>query len=449
MAAMIDRRRFLLQAGGAVAAAFGGWQRALAAVAPPLVADRLRPDPDGVLDLPEGFDYTVLSRAGTLMDDGLLVPGGCDGMAAFAGEGGRVVLVRNHELDAQRGPMVGTAFGAGDARLANVDRARLYDAGGEGPSYGGTTTLVLAPGARQVEAQFLSLGGTLRNCAGGPTPWGSWLSCEESLQSADTRHTRDHGWVFEVPSSHRGLVDARPLAALGRFNHEAAAVDPATGIVYLTEDRPDGLFYRFVPHERGRLAAGGRLQALAIAERASADTRGWQAQTAICEPGRALRVRWIDLDGVDAPGDDLRLRGHAAGAALFARGEGLWWGNDACWFACTSGGAAQAGQIFRFRPDARGGSLTLFVESTDPARFANADNLTVAPWGDLIVCEDTNRACRLLGVRPDGSLYALARNPYNDSELAGACFAPDGRTLFVNVQWAGLTLAIRGPFESL
>ena len=340
-----------------------------------------------------------------------------DGGACFAAPDGGWVYVSNSEKND-----INNAAGVGALRF-NAD-GELVDA-------------------------YPILVGSTKNCAGGATPWGTWLSCEESLQSADTRHTRDHGWVFEVPSSHRGLVDARPLAALGRFNHEAAAVDPATGIVYLTEDRPDGLFYRFVPHERGRLAAGGRLQALAIAERASADTRGWQAQTAICEPGCALRVRWIDLDGVDAPGDDLRLRGHAGGAALFARGEGLWWGSDACWFACTSGGAAQAGQIFRFRPDARGGSLTLFVESTDPARFANADNLTVAPWGDLIVCEDTNRACRLLGVRPDGSLYALARNPYNDSELAGACFAPDGRTLFVNVQWAGLTLAIRGPFESL
>ncbi|MEW6166916.1 MAG: alkaline phosphatase PhoX [Pseudomonadota bacterium] len=445
---MIDRRGFLQQAGGAVAAAFGGWQQVLAQVPGTGTAHALRPDPHGILELPEGFAYTVLSRAGDEMDDGLLVPGGCDGMAAFAGASGRIVLVRNHELDAIRGPLAGTAFGRGDARLSRIRRERLYDAGGEGPAYGGTTTLVLDPGARRVERQHLSLGGTLRNCAGGATPWGSWLSCEESLQSVDARHARDHGYVFEVPARERGLVQAQPLTALGRFNHEAAAIDPESGIVYLTEDRPDGLFYRLVPHERGRLAAGGRLQALAIVDWSAADTRGWHAGAA-CEPGRAYRARWIDLERVEAPDDDLRQRGHASGAALFARGEGMWWGQRELFFACTSGGAAQAGQIFRYRPDADGGTLTLFVESAEPARFANADNLTVAPWGDLIVCEDADRACQLVGVRPDGSLYTLARNPYNDSELAGVCFAPDGRTLFVNVQWAGLTLAITGPFETL
>ena len=370
-------------------------------------------------------------------------------MAAFAGDGGRVILVRNHELDAASGPAAGTAFGPTDARLARVDRDRLYDAGGPAPAYGGTTTLVLDADARRLERQFMSLGGTLRNCAGGPTPWGSWLSCEESLQRADDRHARDHGYVFEVPSRHVGLVAAQPLKALGRFNHEAAAIDPASGVVYMTEDQPEGLFYRFLPRERGRLAAGGRLQALAIESWPGADTRGWHAGAGRCEPGREYRTRWIDLAGVDTDEDDLRQRGHAAGAALFARAEGLWAGNGACWFACTIGGSAQAGQIFRHRPDAGGGSLMLFVESEDPARFAKADNLTVAPWGDLIVCEDARRACQLVGVRADGGLYVLARNSYNDSELAGVCFAPDGRTLFVTVQWSGLTLAISGPFETL
>lgn len=453
----LDRRRFLIQSGGAVGAAFLGLRSALAAAAP---ADAgfgaLRADPERILDLPKGFRYRVISRAGEEMSDGLLVPGGADGMAAFVGVDDRVVLVRNHELDAERGLEAGTAFGAGDERLGKtLARERLYDAGGSGPSYGGTTTLIYDPHRNHVESQYLSLAGTVRNCAGGVTPWGSWLSCEEDLSGPDAGHARSHGYVFEVPALHRGTVDPRPLKAMGRFNHEAAAVDPQSGAVYLTEDRADGLFYRFLPQERGRLAAGGRLQALAIVGWTAADTRGWRAGADTCDRGRAYRVRWVDLQGVDAPGDTLRLRGHARGAAIFARGEGLWWGNNECYFTCTSGGAARAGQIFRYRPSPAEGTaeerhlpatLELFVESEDAATFDHGDNLTVAPWGDLLVCEDAKRACGLVGVRPDGSRYRLAHNPYNESELAGVCFAPDGRTLFVNLQWAGLTLAITGPF---
>ena len=440
----MDRRGLIKGVGGAaVASAFAGWQRVHADG--PVAAEGfgpLRPDPGGVFDLPEGFGYRIIARDGETMADGLLRPARPDGMAAFPGPDGRVVLVCNHENSPE--DTANGAFGSGLERLQKAHRDRLFDAGDAGVGQGGTTTMVYDPASGLVERQFLSLGGTERNCAGGPTPWGSWLSCEESVARAGELRTRDHGWVFDVPAqADGGLIEAQPLTALGRFNHEAAAVSADRAVIYMTEDRGDGLFYRAILAEPGNPAAGARLQALALPELPGADTRNWNGSR--LPVGETRRVAWIDLDHTDAPEDDLRIRGHAAGAALFARGEGLWAGDGAFYFACTSGGPAEMGQVFRYIPEGEGGQLELMVES-DGRLLRNADNLTVAPWGDLLVCEDTDDHCGLIGVTPEGALYPFARNLYTPSELAGACFAPDGRTLFVNIQKRGLTLAITGPF---
>lgn len=422
---MNRQRRQLLLTLGATAAAFGGLRHALARAATGSGGfASLRPDPDHVLDLPAGFTARVISRAGEAMSDGWQVPAMADGMACFRGEEGRWILVRNHELDASPGDVASGPFAA--APIQDERLGRLYDPGKKAPPAGGTTTLVYNPTTRSVERQWLSLAGTARNCAGGPTPWNSWLSCEESVVGIGNGYTREHGYVFEVPSSAEELTPARPLKAMGRFNHEAAAVDPGTGIVYLTEDRPDGLFYRFLPSARGRLSEGGTLQALAV--EGVTDTRNWLRED--IPPGDLRTARWIDLDGVDSPGDDLRKQGHDKGAALFARGEGLWWGRGEGYFCCTSGGKRGAGQIFRYRPSAfeggaeearQPGQLELFVESNDPSRLDQCDNITVTPWGDLLVCEDTRSHCGLVGVTPDGEIYPFADNPYNGSELAGAC----------------------------
>ncbi len=465
MPAAHPRRDFLRRA-GLYAAGFAGLRtlvrNPLAAAlaesaaetgAPALGFGPLVADPAGLFELPAGFGYVKFSAWGEEMDDGLLVPGRHDGMAAFPGPGGRVLLVRNHETESAWVDY--SPFGKDGARLARIDAARLYDrGGGVRPNLGGTTTLVYDPAARRLEKHFLSLAGTVRNCAGGPTPWGTWVTCEEVNDQPEPHAERPHGFNFEVPpSATPGLVEPLPLKAMGRFRHEAVCVEPRSGVVYQTEDIGDGLLYRFIPTQPGKLSAGGRLQALALRDRRGADTRNWDS-TAL-PVGQPLAVKWIDLEDVENPYGDLRFRGFGAGAALFARGEGAWWDGDSAWFAMTNGGRAKLGQIFRYRPgpyegtaaeEDAPGTIELFVEPNDSALVTNADNLCVAPWGDLILAEDHGGVCRLVGVTPKGEFYVLGRNPAAGRELAGVCFSPDGATLFVNVQTPGYTLAIAGPW---
>jgi hypothetical protein len=448
----------VLGAAAGLALGLGGLRRATFAGAqdePAQALGPLLPDPAGIFELPRGFEYRVLSRAGEEMDDGLLVPERHDGMAAFAAPDGRTVLVRNHENAAG----AGGAFGPDNARLERLAPELLYDPagreGGGAACLGGTTTLVFDTATQTLERHWLSLAGTLVNCAGGPTPWGTWISCEETTARANDVLRRDHGYCFEVSASAAELAPPRPLPALGRFKHEAAAIDPLSGCVYLTEDVLDGLFYRFVPSAPGDLAAGGRLQALRVRGAGSLDTRNWHALTQV-PTGEALEVDWVDLDDVAAPDDDLRARGFLAGAARFARGEGVHHALGAVWFTCTLGGRAKLGQVWRYTPSPLEGTrkereqratLQLFLEPAEASTMESCDNLCAAPWGHLVVCEDGPQHDRLLGVTPAGEVYELARNAGGTGELAGCTFAPDGTTLFVNVQDSGLTLAITGPWE--
>jgi len=422
---------------------------------------QLLPDHNQLLDLPEAFSYRVVSRAGDTMSDGLKVPPAHDGMAAFAGDDGRVILVCNHEMPPSHTEY--SAFGNAFAELPDPIKARVYDAGGgRTPGVGGTTTSVYNPTIGRTERQHLSLAGTEINCAGGPTPWGSWLSCEECFEDPGegfskgkpvTREKR-HGYVFEVPARAIGLVPPNPIPAMGRFEHEACAVDERTGIVYMTEDRHHGLFYRYLPDVPGQLGKGGRLQALALVAADGFKTHNWSGPA--IERHHPLAVRWIDLDNVDGDKNDLRERGARAGAASFARGEGLCVTEDGVAFTCTIGGPDRLGQVFSYSPSRfegqadesrEPGHLTLIVEAGPDSLLRHADNITMAPWGDLFVCEDTSDHCGIVGVKPDGEQYAVADNPYNGSELAGVCFSPDGQTLFVNIQYPGTTVAITGPWE--
>jgi secreted PhoX family phosphatase len=384
-------------------------------------------------------------------------------MAAFPGENGRIILVCNHELTPAY--FDHSAFVNGFDAQPDAVTDRVYDqGGGETPGAGGTTTTVYNPKTQTTERQHLSLAGTELNCAGGPTPWGSWLSCEECFESPGpdmsagriVHRDKNHGYVFEVPAKAQGLVEPIPIRAMGRFEHEATAVHEPTGIVYMTEDRHHSNFYRYIPDVPGELHKGGRLQALMVDERPAFMTHNWSGDPHIV-PGESFQTRWIDLDNVDNHENDLRLRGTTKGAATFARGEGLCNANGDMVFTCTIGGAARLGQIFTYRPSPHEGQaqeedlpgqLTLIAEATHDSILRNADNITFAPWGDLIVCEDTSSHCGIVGIRPDGSQYQLADNAHTNSELAGVCFSPDGETLFVNVQYPGMTLAITGRFAT-
>ena len=438
---LLNRRNFI----GATGAAFSGLllndctgRSAPLTSAPSSFADYgpLVPDPAGMLDLPRGFSYRLLSSLGNAMTDGCTVPDKADGMGCFSLGNDEIVLIRNHELvpadDA--GGVLAKGFGTRDGAIVP----------------GGTTSIVLDATTLEVKREFRSLAGTIRNCSGGITPWGSWLSCEEAPTGPGQRFgeglAENHGWVFEVPANATGLIDAVPLKAMGRFNHEAACVDPRTGIVYLSEDRDDSVLYRFVPTTPGRLGDGGLLQAMVV--EGLSDTRNWtSADMAV---GFRHTVRWIDCDDVESPNDDLRSRAAAKGAALVARGEGIHTGTDEIFVCSTNGGQRKLGQILRLVPGTGGepDQIELFFESQSKDQFNYGDNLTVGPNGHLIVCEDQYTEVvdnHLRGITPDGRAYSLGRLRMQ-TELAGGCFSPDGKWFFVNAYSPTRTLAITGPW---
>ncbi|MBW4445865.1 MAG: PhoX family protein [Spirirestis rafaelensis WJT71-NPBG6] len=404
----------------------------------------LKPDPDNLLDLPNGFNYRAFSRTGDIMADGNPVPGGHDGMAAFAGPNRSVILVRNHELSPNSSTEV---IGQKYDELCN----------------GGTTTLIVGPN-RKLIGDYGSLAGTYRNCAGGLTPWGSWISCEENTSTPENtpetiqqpansgnfvpnpnRVSKRHGYNFEVPASITWRsVNPVPLVEMGRFNHEAVAIDPRTGIVYETEDRGDSLFYRFIPNKPGKLEAGGILEALVIKGMPQVNTK------TDFPVGKPMEVEWVRIEDYDPKEDTVRKEGFEKGAAQFARGEGIWYGNGEFYFCCTSGGANSRGQVWRYIPgrNARdGGTIELFVEPNDQTILDMPDNIVVAPFGDLFLCEDGSDQQFVVGVTPGGELYQFARNAINTSEFCGACFSPNGQTMFVNIQTPGITFAIWGPWN--
>lgn len=450
---MINSRRSFIKSGSLFLAATGSFADVILSGAPAHAGparSRCRPhlgygelvaDPAGLLDLPAGFEYRVFSREGDALTDGQTVPSGHDGMGAFSAGVFGTWLVRNHELSPE---------GVAEDSLLAVPAlpGRTYDPAGTG----GTTTLLIAP-SRELVRHRVSLAGTVDNCGGGPSPWHTWLSCEETLEVLD----RPHGYVFEVDPRHGG--NPEPIVGMGRFEHEAVAFDRG-GRAYLTEDAssPFGCIYRFSPVSplagRGSLHLGGQLEALAVS---GVDTD----LSIVTEPGTRLPVRWLGVPNHNPLGSETSVREQsiALGATPIKKAEGTWQGSDgSIWFVSSYAdgplaedpedvtAAAHAGQIWRHRPHDESIELVTLIPTGAP--YDGPDNLTAGPHGFAVACTDGEDDQYLIGIDELGNVFPFAFNASSESEFAGATFSPDGSTLFVNLQGPpGLTLAIWGPWR--
>ena len=400
--------------------------------------------------IPAGFTLREISRAGDpLRRPGATgrVPNAHDGMAAFPMANGNVRLIRNHEIRDAVSPS-----------LAPIG-SRPWDA----RAYGRCTSLEarVDPGTGEptVVDEFVSISGTCVNCAGGPTPWGSWLTCEETVEGVAQGRERNHGYVFEIPASATEEVTPVSLNAMGRFVHEATAVDRTYGHVYETEDAGNSSgFYRFIPAVLGDLRQGGTLQMLAVDGRPAFNTTAGGVPPLV-----PLPASWVTIDNPDpaviSSTTSCVAQGLAKGGTRFARLEGCWWGDDSVYFNATSGGAAGAGQVWQYRPlSANAGQLMLVFESPSREVLDSPDNICVSPRGGLVICEDGGGQQFLRGLTRQGQIFDLLRteSAAAATEFAGACFSPDGRVLFFNQQGStatngtvrGATFALWGPWEA-
>ncbi len=467
----MKRRDFLISAAaGGLAISFGGFSKRAKAFEKAESLSTLRAKGYGeivptaakntgekLISLPKGFEYKVFGRTGDKMSDGQMTPKDHDGMAAFC-KRGEIRLIRNHEINDDL-PKENVTIGT----------TNHYDK----TAGGGTTTVILNPKTLEIERDFVSLSGTLNNCAGGITPWGSWISCEETtfgktkfLEIDEEDNTKEevggfdepHGYCFEVPASANNNLTPVPLKAMGRFSHEAVAFDKKRGIAYLTEDAKPCGFYRFLPKRFTRLADGGTLQMLAIKDRPNFDTTKGLTQT-------NFAVNWITIDNPDPVEADTNEnavynQGKAKGAAKFKKLEGCFTDKyGRCYFVSSSGGETKGGQIWLYEPQNQDeGRLRLIFEAPNRELIDMPDNICLYPDSNLLfMCEDSDYIGsggtpdnHLRVLTPNGKVADFAKNivpGYEESEFAGATFSPDGKVLFVNIQEPGLTLAIWGDWK--
>jgi len=418
----------------------------------------LIPDPKGVLALPAGFRYRVITHSGkTTLESGEFTPSNHDGTATFDGPRGTTLLVNNHEL---KGPRADWKY------PVPLTEGLVYD-----PAASGGCTVVEV--RHDHVAEWVGIAGTSTNCAGGSTPWGTWLTCEETEDKAGQNGmTKDHGYVFEVdPEDRRANRHPRPIKALGRYAHEAVVVDPKRGHLYLTEDAsgPNGLLYRWTPpegfhHGRGRLRTladeAGRLQAFKCFDSGGRYVDDLSRATRI---GTVYGVDWVDVPDRDAKTVSVRSQ-FGAGAVTRARKlEGMWWSDGGAYivssYAREESPVQHDGQVWFYDPRRR--TLTLKVllgVNPDPAKdgaFDGPDNITVSPYGGLVIAEDGEGVQHLFGATDSGRTYPIARNDLNIgteeepeySEFTGVTFSPDGKTLFANIQDPGIMVAVTGPWK--
>lgn len=469
-----------------------------------------------LLQLPEGFAYRSFGWTGDPMADGQPCPSNHDGMAVVLAKSrsrkfgfkhddnddddqrrGKdrddddedddhrhhgpvdVVLIRNHERGLSTTPI---------RTAAMYDTASIVSGSTQGFPAGGTTNLRFR--GRQWVGMEASLGGTLVNCAGGPTPWGTWLTCEETGTNLEPLGGRKHGYVFEVRPDAKQTTGV-PIVGMGRFSHEAVAIDPRTNIAYLTEDsRNKSGFYRFIPNNtRGKPGAyeqGGRLQMARVVGRANVDLN-------VASTGDTHKIEWVDIADPDANPVSIPLpgftsatsvagpfaQGWAQGGLRMARGEGIWYRDGKLFIVDTatgvnSAGAGGNGEGAVWEYDLKRGTLKAIFVSLNAVAANNPDNITVSPRGGVLLCEDgggvddqgLGRVERLVGLTKQGESFVFARNnivldaaqialagklvspgDYRGTEFAGACFEPTGKVMFVNVQSPGITFAIWGPWR--
>ncbi|MFD6875092.1 MULTISPECIES: alkaline phosphatase PhoX [unclassified Streptomyces] len=420
----------------------------------------LLPDPAGLLALPAGFTYRVITHSGvTTLESGESTPSNHDGTAAFEGHRGVTLLVNNHEL---KGPRTGWKH------PVPLAEGLVYD-----PAAAGGCTVVEVRRGGEV-AEWVGIAGTSTNCAGGSTPWDTWLTCEENSDLAGRNGmTKDHGYVFEVdPCDRRANRDPRPIKAFGRYDHEAVVIDPRQGHAYLTEDAsgPNGLLYRWTPphgfrHGRGRLRAlAADAGVLAAAKCFDSSGRFVDDLSRATRIGTVYGVDWVPVADRDARTVPVRKQFGDGAVTRGRKLEGMWWADGGAYFVSSyareeSPGAAHDGQVWFYDPKRRTVRLTVVIGvNADPSTgggYDGPDNITVSPYGGLVIAEDGSGLQHLFGATESGRTYPLARNELNIgsaeepeySEFTGVCFSPDGRTLYANIQDPGIMLAVTGPWR--